>query len=366
MELPEDRSQVGWWAFAIALLAALLFVAYSFVGTLVLGLFVYYGTRPLFRRVTTRVESRGLAATATLLLVALPALTLVGYTIVVGLQELSQFTGTGVETYYTRLFPGSNEPPSFFSQPRRLLSADLTRFRDELTTAARSLGAVANGILHLFLAITLAFFALRDGNRLAEWFRDEVGAENPLVAYLSAVDSDLATVYFGNVLTVLLVGVLATIVYNAFATFAPSSVSFPIPTILALMTGLATFVPIVVGKLVYVPITAFLGVQALRTSPRLLWFPAVFFVVSLVLLDLLPQMVVRPMVSGRTTHTGLVMFSYVLGGLLFGWYGIFLGPLVLVLVVQFAGMAFGDLLRGKSVTASSSLSLGTEPPDERD
>ncbi|WP_458204666.1 AI-2E family transporter [Haladaptatus sp. NG-SE-30] len=365
MKLPEERSQVGWWVFALALLVALAFVAYSFVGTLVLGLFVYYGTRPLFRRVTNRVESRGLAATGTLLLVALPALVLIAYTIVVGVQELSQFTGTGVETYYARLFPGSSSLPSFLSQPRRLLTADLARFQDELTTAAKSLGAVANGILHLFLAITFAFFALRDGNRLREWFRDEVGDESPLVAYLSAVDSDLATVYFGNVLTVLLVGVAATIVYNAFATFSPSGVSFPIPTILALVTGLATFVPIVVGKLVYVPITMFLAFQAFRTAPRHLWFPAVFFFVSLVFLDLLPQMVVRPYVAGRTTHTGLVMFSYVLGGLLFGWYGIFLGPLVLVLVVQFAGMAFGDLLRGESVTASSSLSLGSEPPDER-
>ncbi|WP_227354232.1 AI-2E family transporter [Haladaptatus salinisoli] len=365
MKLPDDRSQVGWWVLATALFVALLFVAYSFIGTLVLGLFLYYGTRPLYRRVTARVESDNLAAMGTLLLVALPALLLISYSVVVGIRELSAFTGTGIETYYARLVPGSGEVPAVLSQPRRLLNSDIGRFQDELATAAKSLGAVAAGILHLFIAISFAFFALRDSDRLADWFRDEVGDESPLVAYLSAVDSDLATVYFGNVLTVLLVGVAATVVYNAFAALAPSGVSFPIPTILALLTGLATFVPIVVGKLVYVPITAYLAVQAFRTNPRLAWFPAAFFLVSLVFLDLLPQMVVRPYVSGRTTHTGLVMFSYVLGGLLFGWYGIFLGPLVLVLVVQFAGMALGDLLSGKRVTANSSLSLGSEPPEER-
>jgi predicted PurR-regulated permease PerM len=33
---------------------------------------------------------------------------------------------------------------------------------------------------------------------------------------------------------------------------------------------------------------------------------------------------------------GMVMFSYIFGPLLFGWYGLFLGPLLLVLVVGFS------------------------------
>ncbi|GAA5043194.1 AI-2E family transporter [Haladaptatus pallidirubidus] len=361
MQLPENRSRVGWWILAVVLLASLLFVAYSIVGTLVLGLFIYYGSRPIYRRVSEHVSSGSISAGATLLLVSLPALLLVGYTFAVGLRELSAFTGTGIETYYAQLVPGSTNVPNVLSNPRQLLGSNLGQFSDEFTTAVESLGAVARGLLHFFLAITLAFFALRDDDRLADWFRNEVGEDSALVAYLSAVDSDLATVYFGNVLTVLLVGVVATIVYNGFSSVAPSGISLPIPTLLALLTGLATFVPIVVGKLVYVPLTAYLGWQVFQTNPRLFWFPLAFFLVSLVVLDLLPQMVVRPYISGRTTHTGLVMFAYVLGGILFGWYGIFLGPLVLVLVTQFAGIAFGDLVRGERVTAQSSLSIGSDP-----
>ena len=32
---------------------------------------------------------------------------------------------------------------------------------------------------------------------------------------------------------------------------------------------------------------------------------------------------------------GLVMFAYLLGPALFGWYGIFMGPLLMVLIVEF-------------------------------
>lgn len=361
----ERRSRLGWWALALALALALAFVAYAFVGTLVLGLFVYYGSRPVYRRVAGQFESKTLSAAGTLFLLSLPALFLVGYTVAVGIRELSAFTGTGIEAYYSRLIPGSTDVPGMLSHPQRIVGSDLGTAWGEFMTAVKSLGIVSRSLLTLFLSISFAFFALRDGDRLASWFRGEMGEESAVVAYLTAVDEDLAIVYFGNVLTVLLVGVAATILYNGFATIAPVGVAFPLPTVFALLTGLATFVPLVVGKLVYVPLTVYFGWQALQVNTRLIWFPVVFFVVSLLLLDLLPQTVIRPYISGRTTHTGLVMFAYILGGVLFGWYGIFLGPLVLVLVVQFAGIVFGDLVHGKRVTPTSSLSIGSNPPEEK-
>ncbi len=366
MELSEERSRIGWWVLAILLAVALAFVAYAFVGTLVLGLFVYYGSRPIYRRVTKHVESKTLAAAGTLFLLSLPALALGGYTVAVAVRELSAYTGAAIGTYYSQLIPGSASVPALLAHPQRLLTADLHSVWSDFTTALKSLSIVSRGLLTLFLSISFAFFALRDGNRLANWFRGEMDEDSAIVAYFSAVDSDLAIVYFGNVLTVLLVGVAATLLYNWFATIAPNGVRFPLPTVFALLTGLATFVPIVVGKLVYVPLTLYLVWEAIQTNSRLLWFPIVFFLVSLFLLDLLPQTVIRPYISGRTTHTGLVMFAYILGGVLFGWYGIFLGPLVLVLVVQFADIVFGDLVHGRHVTPTSSLTIGSNPPESEE
>jgi predicted PurR-regulated permease PerM len=65
--LDADRRRVGWWLVAVVLLGAVGLFFYSFVDTFVLGLFVYYGARPINRRIRAAVDSPGIAATITLL-----------------------------------------------------------------------------------------------------------------------------------------------------------------------------------------------------------------------------------------------------------------------------------------------------------
>jgi predicted PurR-regulated permease PerM len=56
------------------------------------------------------------------------------------------------------------------------------------------------------------------------------------------------------------------------------------------------------------------------------------------------------------------MLSYVLGATVFGWYGIFLGPLVLVLVVHTSRIVLPELVAGEELTpgVSAPSSLGSE------
>lgn len=76
---PTDRTRIGWWAFVLALAVIAGFVAYSFVGMAVLGVFGYYATRPICRRLADRIDSDGIAAGITVLLVVVPILLLVAY-----------------------------------------------------------------------------------------------------------------------------------------------------------------------------------------------------------------------------------------------------------------------------------------------
>jgi len=48
-------------------------------------------------------------------------------------------------------------------------------------------------------------------------------------------------------------------------------------------------------------------------------------------------------------HVGLVMFAYIFGPLMFGWYGLFLGPILLVVVVHFARLVLPELLDGQHI-----------------
>jgi len=68
----SDRSIAWWWLLGLVLAALTLFVFYSYVGTLMFGLFLYYAARPVSRGLERRIGSPGVAAALTMLLIVLP------------------------------------------------------------------------------------------------------------------------------------------------------------------------------------------------------------------------------------------------------------------------------------------------------
>jgi predicted PurR-regulated permease PerM len=362
--LPDDRKRFAWWTFTLLVAGILAFVLWSFVGTVVLGVFIYYGTRPLYRRLRTEFSSDH-AADLTLLIVLVPVFALVGYTVFVGLDQLSQLTGTELSSY-ARFVPGSSEQATALVENVQGLVGSgpaQGQMQEVLSAAVSAFTALTAGLAHLVLAFLLAFTLLREDARIAAWFRDQFGPEGSAAhAYAVSVDEDLHTVFVGNVLTVFAVIVLGLVVYNGLNLVSPDTIGVPVPTLLALLTGLATLVPLVVGKIVYVPVGLYLGYQA-ATGPGPLWFPAAFFVACFLLLDLLPVAFLRPYIAGRSIHGGLMVFAYIGGTMLFGWYGLFLGPLLVVVGVHLARIVLPGLVHGDPVTGQvrAAESLGTDP-----
>ena len=373
MQWPREmeRQRVAWWLAGLFLLLVVGQFALNFVGTFVFGLFVYYGARPIHERIEDAVGHRGAAATLTLLAIVVPGLALLGYVGLVAIRELTIALDPGVLATLSERSSTPDAVRRLIRDPREYLTSldNFDAIRNQLIAGLRQLGVLTTGLVHLTLALSMSFFLLRDGDRIDAWFREDIGGDGSVPhAYVSAVDADLQTVYFGNVITVSLVTVLSVLVYNGYNAVVPSAVTIPFPTLLALLTGMATFVPLVVGKLVYVPVTGYLVWLASQNGAELLWAPLSFLVVAFVFLDLLPQAVLRPIISGRSIHTGLVLFAYVLGAAYFGWYGLFLGPLLVVLAVQFLNVVVPELIHGEplSPTPSAALGLGHDPDDGAD
>ncbi|WP_135824135.1 AI-2E family transporter [Halorussus ruber] len=357
-EVSFDRERLAWWLVAVALAVAVGYVVAAFLGTFLLGLFVYYATRPMYRRLLGRLRQPTLTAATALLGLAFPGLVLLGYTVVVSVRELSSLAGVGFAEFEGLLGPYVDT--SLLLDPQKLVGLaqanpqqlqQLVSDRgaeavsDLFASVVAVLGVLASTALGIVITLVVAFYLLRDDHRLAAWFRDEVaGEDSPTVAFAREVDDDLETVYFGNILTAFVIGILSAVVYNLLDLIAPAVVSVPSPTLLGLLTGLASLIPVVGMKLVYVPLGIVLAVVAGVTDPALLWFPVVFLLVTFVVVDTVPELVLRPYVSGRDLHTGLVMLAYVLGPVLFGWYGLFLGPLLLVLVVHFVRIIVPELV----------------------
>lgn len=354
--LPMARSRAAWWLVGLALAAALAVVVWTFIGTFVFGVFVYYASRPAHRRLRGRVRPPSLAAGLSLLALALPVLVLLYYTVAVALQEVANLLDRfGTDGPLADVLAPYIDVSSVVKNPQQILQSESLRGLIESSAgqAVEYIGFIGNGALHLFVMVAIGFYLLRDDRRLAGWFRrrfgqggDDGAETGTLVTYAEAVDRDLSNIFFGNILNAFLTAIIGAVAYNLLDLGAPAGLGVPYATLLGLLAGAASLIPVVGMKLVYVPVAAYLLYDAFTLSPDLLWFPAAFVAVSFVVVDAIPDFVIRPYVSGRGLHVGMVMFAYILGPLLFGWPGIFLGPVLLVLVVHFVRLVLPELVAG--------------------
>ncbi|WP_436908686.1 AI-2E family transporter [Halosimplex marinum] len=342
------RTRWALWIAALALTAALAYVAWRFVGTVVVGVFAYYVTRPVLERIDERVASRTVAVGVALVTVAFPVLVLAGWTLSVAAAALTDVVSGDLGTQiaaalepYADLTPVAADITTAFrgvlDDPARLADLELGPVLGETIEGFSGIvGDLFAVGLHAFVALVVAFYLLRDDSRLADWARRTFAAPGGVIErYLVAVDRDLKNVFFGNILNALLTGFLAVGTYLLLDAVAPGPVRIPEPALVGLLVGAASLVPVIGIKLVTWPVGLYLLARAGLLAPEAVWFPVTFLVVSFVVVDYVPDQLLRPYVSGRTLHIGAVMLAYTLGPLLFGWYGIFLGPLIFVVMFDF-------------------------------
>jgi len=156
-------------------------------------------------------------------------------------------------------------------------------------------------------------------------------------------------------------GTIAVIAYSVLNVFAPAGAAIPAAALVGSLAGAASLIPIVGMKIIYVPVGLYMAARGVvTTGGESLWFVVLFAIVSIIIVDSIPDFLLRPYVSGKNVHIGSLMLAYILGPLFFGWYGLFLMPALLVVVVQFAVVVVPALDFGSSSTAHD-----TQPPLQR-
>ena len=215
---------------------------------------------------------------------------------------------------------------------------------DRVTSYIAMIGSV---MLHMFLALSIAFYLLVDGPQLSKWVMKNVVNENGMFReYMKKVDRSFHQIFVGNILNVLITASIGIIVYTIISFWiGDSSAKIPYPAVLGILAGVASLIPIVGMKIIYVPTTLYLLLQGILSGgPNSLLLPIVFLIVSFLIVDCIPDLVIRPYISGKNLHTGVIMFSYIFGPLMFGWYGIFLGPMIAILIFHFGGTILPNIM----------------------
>jgi Predicted permease len=305
------RLEYSWVLIGLGLLMLVGYVVYTFIGTVVFGLFLYYATRPVYRRLRRVVRPSGLAAAVALLALALPALVIVAWAIALVVSEANRVFADGdslaavlppdLVAFVTTGLPGTVTSLRW----DQLTTADLQTLVDSAASVGEILTTVGVGLVHLFIMIALAYYLLRDGTRLSRWVRFRFGDNRGVLdAVMDAIDTDLHSIFFGNILNAVITGTIGVFAYSLLNTIATPTVAIPAAALVGLLAGVASLIPIVGMKLVYLPVAAYLIAQAALADPGGLWFPVAFILVSFVIVDTIPDIVLRPYVSGRTLHVG--------------------------------------------------------------
>ncbi|MFW6436248.1 MAG: AI-2E family transporter [Halococcoides sp.] len=365
-----DGLDLIWIVLGLVLAVVLATVLQEFLGTFVFALFVYYATRPVYQRLRRYIGSPTLTAGLSLVVIALPVVTLIGYTFAIAYQELDKFIertdAAAIDPLIARveqldqfagLFDLVQDPGSLVTDPNVV-----DFLGDTFDGAIQYVGLLGSIAIHLFIMLAVAFYVLRDGPAFGRWMRRFGDDRGVFDTFASAVDRSLERIFYGALLNAVLTAIIGSIVFSVLASLGPAGVKIPYPALLGVLAGLASLIPIVGMKLVYVPMTAYLVVRAIDAGTGY-GYVAVVFVVSLVIVDTIPDFIVRPYVSRGDLHVGLVMFAYIIGPLLFGWYGIFLGPIILVLLVHFLRVVVPVYADRSSPTPGAVDPVYLDPPD---
>ena len=370
----------------LALLTAVVFVLIQFQATLVFTVFLYYASRPIYHRLEnlslpSRLERhhlpyrRQVLAVTTIAIFLLPFLFLLTYTLVLVVPEIQRLVGGSGPgaTYLSALqsAQGSGLPAPLVGLE---LSDVLAMSPEEVTailndpavqawaertgaTLIDSVGLIANAALHGFILLAGTYYLLTDGSRLVRWFLDNFDESGIIESYAVSVDDELSSILFGNILNAFVTGIIGILVFSGYNLIAPGVVDVPFAPLVGALTGAGSLIPVVGMKIVYFPVGVILAVAAIASGQAgAFGFVILFLVLAFVVVDTIPDFLIRPYVSGNRTHVGLLMFAYILGPIAFGFYGIFLGPILLVFVAQFCRTIAPYVLTGRHPHQQSNLS----------
>lgn len=350
----ELRSKLYWQVVGLISIALLAYMFFRFLDVIIYGIFIYYVARPMYSEFDSRFRHKNWGAFISLFIVVLPIVLISIYTLSIASVELSKFLTQiefGYMDYVNELFKKFNEIG------RSIKPDDLLTFISQGDSGGFILTQLSGFsdiffmfidlLFRLFLTFAIAFYLLKDGHELRGWIIDTfLGGKTELTGlFFDEVDSALHRVFFGNILTAVLTALIAAVTFGLLNLVAPPPLRIPYAILLGILCGLGIFIPMVGVKLIWIPLTIYLVIQAYLNGILLSawWFILLFLVVVNVVVDFAPDVVLRPYISGKHVHGGAMLFAYIFGIAVFGFMGLFMGPMILILAAHFIKIILPEL-----------------------
>ncbi|WP_331236434.1 AI-2E family transporter [Natronorarus salvus] len=322
----------------LALLAVVAYVVEAVVAVVVVAVFLYYAVRPIYRFLRRFDLGKRKRAALALVLFGVPFLVLLFYTVAIVLLETAQLVEQyGVQDQLVRGVLEADLGGIELSELEETIAgASATAPLASLGTGLLGfLGMASSLVVQTMVLVLLTYYMLIDGPRFVAWLLETFDRDGVLTEYVRAVDPELSATLFGNIVNVFVTAAVGIVVFSLYNVVAPPIVQVPFPALLGALAGIGSLVPVIGIKLVYVPVALALLVRlVLEGDYSALLYVAGFVAVVGVLVDAIPDLLIRGLISGENTHTGLLIVAYIVGPAVFGLYGLFLAPILLVLLIN--------------------------------
>jgi len=345
------RRNVFWILLGLASAYLLYRMIVPFVNVVVYSVFVYYVGRPFYRRVQRRLRSPELSAFITLFILLLPVTLIILYGLGVASIELLNLMNAMQVPYAETIDRMIAEYSAVLAQvsPQDLLkmASEDKGFQDMWNLLTSVLVNVMGIVFKVMLMFTIALYLLMDGRHLRDWAVKNLYPSKCEVTekFLDEVDTDLYKVFFGSIMTAVFIAFMGAAVFSALNTIAPPALRIPYVVLFGMICGVVSLVPAVGVALFWVPAAVAMAVEAHLNGVLLTdgWFIIVFTLATAVLVDWGPNLLFKPKITGRRIHSGLMMMAYLLGPVAFGLAGLFIGPIVLVVALNFVKVILPEL-----------------------
>ena len=325
LTLPELRRMLLTTTLFVVVTVLFLWMVRTVIIAAILGVVVAVYLRPVYRRILQSIGNRSASASLTLLLLIVPVVALLIYSYL-EIADVAAYVDTHRQEIAAkidaairriRFLEGANTRASI---ERWVIVA--SNYGTSIPQAIR--GALTSIAIAATIFIFTAFYFMVDAERIAQYLRSKIAPR--YMELVRALESNVRGVLYGAIYSTFLTQAIKSVIILAM------NLAFHVPLagVLAILSFIIGFFPIVGSWSVYVPVAAWLAIFRDAPGQALIMLAIGFFVNTVYISTFL-----RPKIAAERSK--VLNFYWMLVGLVtgvytFGLVGILLGPIVIGLL----------------------------------
>lgn len=309
----------------LALITLAFFVVKPILMAIILGILLAFIFSPVYVFINKFLKRRNLSAFLICLILVVLIIIPLWYLAPTIINQAIKFYLSAQQmdfvTPLTNFFPNFFQSDTFSNEVADAIRTFITNATDSLFDSLSSiLVSIPNIILEMIVVFFTFFFVLRDGDKLVLYIKSLIPFSKDVEDKLVKSTKEITlSILYGQVIVGIIQGLIASIGFFIF--------KVPNAVLLMLFSAIAGIIPIFGNVIVWLPVSIYF----LLAGNTL----AALGVAAFGLISILIETLIKPVFISKfaKVNTSIILIGIIGGMMMFGLFGIILGPLILSYLV---------------------------------